>query len=263
MKYSPQRPLVRRLCAAAAGVMFLSASTASFAQAVPPAATPKEDAPTQNDRPPRPAARPVEGVVQGFNYGPEGDIESFMLAAGDGPAAQVNFPPHMSDAIAKAATVGATVKLTVEPDRGQADHPLLRLVSMIGADGVEMKLAGDDKDGHVEGTIQRLNYDRQGRVNGVVLERETFVQINPEAAAGLKLAVGQKVTVEGKQHATKSGQSVVRADSVNGSEIPHPGPKRPPHPPGGPGGPDSDRPAPPPADDGKGPPPPPDGGPAK
>ena len=235
----------RRLIAAAVATATLgSFSTLALAQAAPPPPRPGQAAP-----PPPPATRPaepLEGTVASYNFGPDGERNSMMLSTADGRTFQVNFPPNAGESLAKIA-VGSDVKLTAEPTRSMPNHPVYELASITGPDGKEMKLPkpGDEEMADVSGTVERLNYARDGRADGAVLDDGTFVHTGPEAAEAMQMKVGQKLSVKGRKRATMSGQTVVEADSVNGTPVPHPMPPR-----GGP------RPKPP-ADGAGSPPPPP------
>lgn len=217
-----KRFIVARTLAVAA-ITGASIATVVVAQDAPPAGA--------GDPPPAEmaAAQPVSGTVQAYNFGPNGEAEGVMLKVADGSMAQVNFPPHLSDAVTKSAAVGASVKLTAsparKPPRGTPDHAVYELASYTDASGKEIKVGpGQEETGHAEGAVKSLNYDRGGRVNGVVLEDGTLVHFGPEASDQLKLTTGTKVTADGKKKATASGKTVIDADTVNGTTIDRPKP---------------------------------------
>jgi hypothetical protein len=206
------------------------------------------------------SAQPLEGVAQAFNFGPDGNYESLVLSTADNRAIQLNFPPFAAGAVAQAIALGDKVTVSAYPRMSMPDHPVYELVTIAGPHGASITIPqpDDQKQAHVDGVVQRLNYARDGRVNGAVLESGDFVQVGPQAAA-LNLAPGQKLSVDGMQRPTVLGKTVIRATNVNGTaiQLPPPPGRRDRGPEGrglgdrGPG----DR------GPGDGPPPPPDGGP--
>ncbi len=222
----PTKPTAaRRLIAAAVAAATLGIfSTLSFAQPAPPPPPPAHPAPPAT----RPAV-PLQGTVTAYNFGPGGEPNGLMLSTAGGKTVQVNFPPHAADALANAAAVGADVKLTAAPTRSFPDHPVYELASIIGPDGHEMHVPkpGDEEAAKVSGTVKRLNYARDGRVDGAVLDDGTFVQSGPEGAEAADLSVGQPLSAEGHRRGAMSGQTVIEADSVNGTPVHHPAPPKP------------------------------------
>jgi len=84
---------------------------------------------------------------------------------------------------------------------GLPDHPVYELASLKNEQGRELKQPSpeDRKFVHQEGTIKTLNYARHGEVNGAVLDSGDFIHLGPSAGS-IKLAVGQKITVDGVGH---------------------------------------------------------------
>lgn len=159
----------------------------------------------------------VGGALQGFNLSPRGEVEGMLLGAEGGRTVQVNFPPPIGATITQSLKAGDSISAMAVPRMSMPDHPVYDLVSLKAGDKeIKVPRPEDAKDGKVEGTVKRLNYARDGRVNGAVLEGGEFVHVGPEAAEQIKLAVGQKVTVEGMQTTSLSGGTVVDAATVNG-----------------------------------------------
>jgi hypothetical protein len=208
-------------------------STLTFAQ-------PAQPAPGETGTPPAnvdggPATRPatptesLEGTVKSMNVGPNGDYESLMLDTGNGRITQINFSPSIASVVSRDTAMGDRIELTAEPRRGVPDHAVYELVSITGKDGRTLAInrPGDEKPGHTEGTISSINYARDGRVNGVLLDNNTFVHVRPDAAEQLVFAPGQKVVADGIERVSFSGRSVIDADNVNGTPIAHPAPPKP------------------------------------
>ncbi len=213
----------------ALGVMCVSPSSA---RADDRAAPPPQDRPAPpHDRLPRsdrPKARSApqpesfSGTVDAFNMGPRGEPNALLITDASGKIMQVNFPPWMALAIQQAVAVGDSVTLTAAPMRSMPDHAVYGLVSL-NAKGksIQIPRPGDVKSGHAEGTIKQLNYDRDGRVDGAVLISGDFVEIGP-AAGRLDLKVGAKLTADGPSQLLPGGQTLVRADTVNGTAVDRP-----------------------------------------
>ncbi len=183
--------------------------------------------------------RPVEttelsGNVQGFNRNPLGAIDSLMLTA-DGKTVQVNFPPDLGGPIAGLASAGDSVKITAEKTPHRADHEIYRLIKFVSASGKELKLSRpeDAEQVHVEGIVRQLNYAPHGEIDGVLLENGDFVHFAPHSAEQIAPKVGQKVTVDGRQHLALASGQVIEAERINDVAI-----ERRPPPRRGPGGPD-------------------------
>jgi hypothetical protein len=175
--------------------------------------------PEQGDRDRRAEAQPVSvgGALQDFNLSPRGEAEGMLLNAEGGRTVQVNFPPPVGATITQSLKAGDSVSVMAIPRLSMPDHPVYDLVSLkVGDKEIKVPRPGDAKEGKVEGTVKRLNYARDGRVDGAVLESGEFVHVGPEAAEQAKLAVGQKLTAEGRQMTSIGGRTVMDATTVNG-----------------------------------------------
>jgi len=106
-----------------------------------------------------------------------------------------------------------------DADTEKPDHKVYRLVSITAA-GKTIELAGKPSEAHVEGTIKHLNYDRSGQVDGVILDTGVLVGFAPAANATLKLQPGQKLTADGMSRQLPNGQTILTAETVNGTTVP-------------------------------------------
>ena len=228
------------------------------------------------DAPPPPDGGTVKGTVIGMNLNGDGEPNGLLIKTADGrPPSQVNFPPHMAAAIAKAAKVGATVTAETRPvpprpdgpkggpkkgpkggpkdgppdgpdgdrpapppadgpagDRPTppppppADHPVSELVSLTpdGGEAVPVTRPEDGPKVTAKGNVARLNYTREGRADGAVLDDGTLVHVGPKEAEDLKLAVGQTLDVEGTKPPKAADAKVIHATKVNGTTIERPRP---------------------------------------
>lgn len=223
--------------------------TASCALAQP---APTGLAPSSTTRPADEARQPqtVSGVVDGYNLDPRGMVGGVVIKDGD-RIAQFNLPPGMAAVVAAAAAPGQKVTFSGMPEVAVGGRAIYRFSSLTAADGkkITMPRPGDGQEMHVEGTVARLNFGPRGEVDGAVLDGGDFLHVGPREAAQLNLAIGQKISVDGRAHPMLAGHNVIHATKVNGVAIDRP---RPPE--GGPrdgGGPGADGPRP--MRDGRGP----------
>jgi hypothetical protein len=206
------------------------------------------------DRPDDKNTTQINGTVESYNLDRRGSVNGIMLKDGD-HVSQLNLPPDQGSAITAAAPIGQKIQATALEERTDGDHAVYRLVSLT-ADGKQLTISSPD-DGaptHVQGTVKSLNYTPRGDVDGAILDTGDFLQTGPGGAADTHLAIGQKITADGKSRPMTAGHNIISAGTVNGTAISRP-PRRP-GPPGmggpggerGPGGPDgrNDGPPPPP-----------------
>jgi hypothetical protein len=189
------------------------------------------------DRPGDKNTTQINGTVESYNLDRRGSVNGIMLKDGD-HLSQLNLPPDQGSAITAAAPIGQKIEATALQERTDGDHAVYRLVSMT-ADGKRLSISGPD-DGaatHIEGTVKSLNYTPRGDVDGAILDTGDFLQMGPGGAADTHLAIGQKVSADGKARPMAAGHNIISASTVNGTEI-----SRPPHHPGASdrGGPDGD-----------------------
>jgi hypothetical protein len=163
------------------------------------------------------------GALQEFNFSPKGGIEGFLLHS-EGQTVQVNVTPDVGFAVVRG--IGQNVEATVELDsdsvtHGKGDHPVYSLVTLTGTDGKALihAAAGDAETATVHGVVKRINYDRHGAANGLVLESGDFVHLEPEGMKSIGLKVGDTVTAEGAAALMPLGQQVIEAKTVNGVAV--------------------------------------------
>ena len=80
----------------------------------------------------------------------------------------------------------------------------------------------------VEGIVQQLNFAKNGKPNGAVLDSGHFVHMKPRGAQAVGLHVGQTLNIQGKLKGNGSdGPPVIEAEMVNGIDVTsaHPGKK--------------------------------------
>lgn len=203
---------------AAGALISIAAAPITFAQPMPP------DPPRRG--PGGPATRPAEetqnlkGVIQSYNYAPGGEVDALMIKQGDA-LVQVNLPPRMGAIVPSVAAEGDEVTIVAAPRLGMPGHSVYELVSLTGKNGKQLSVPkpGDERIQHAEGNIKQLNYDREGRVNGAVLDNGDFVHLPPDRAASLKLNVGDNLKVDGVGRPMLSGHQSIEAYSVNGTEV--------------------------------------------
>jgi ABC-type polysaccharide/polyol phosphate export permease len=81
----------------------------------------------------------MKGVVEGFNYGPRGNVESLLMKC-DGRLVQANFPSRSAADVTKAVAVGNEVSVVGIVEEQQADHPICR-ISKLAVKGQEITVA--------------------------------------------------------------------------------------------------------------------------
>ena len=165
-----------------------------------------------------------QGLLQEFNLSPRGAIEGFLLHNGDGVTVQVNVTPDVGFAVVRG--IGQNVEATVEPDdesakHGKGNHAVYRLISLTGNNGNPLIFAnhGDGGIATVQGVVKRINYNRQGEANGVVLESGEFIYLGPDGMKHAGLKVADQLTAEGSAALMPLGQQVIEATSVNGVAV--------------------------------------------
>jgi hypothetical protein len=163
------------------------------------------------------------GLLQDFNHSSKGGIEGFLLHT-DGQTVQVNVTADVGFAVVRG--IGQNVEATVEVDsvavkHGKGDHPVYNLVTLTGNDGKALihSATGDAGVVTVQGIVKRINYDRHGAANGVVLESGDFIHLTPEGMKRIGLKAGDQVTAEGTASLMPLGQQVIEAKTVNGTSV--------------------------------------------
>jgi hypothetical protein len=82
------------------------------------------------------------------------------------------------------------------------------------------------------GKVIQLNYNREGEVDGFLLNNGVFAKTPPPFSTTLTsmVSVGSQVSVTGYSHQTMSGRTVLDVQSINGQTIAY-APPPPPQPP--------------------------------
>jgi hypothetical protein len=198
-------------------------------QQTPPATAPRDNSKAQS----------ISGTVDGYNLDPRGIVNGIVVKQDDGRMAQFNLPPEAAGTIAAAAGVGQKVTVAGEPQTLVGDRGVFRLSSLSTADGKQFNLPSPRDGGpggggrlpwqvaHVDGVVKQLNYSPRGEVDGAQLDTGDFVHVGPRDAASLNLAVGQKVSADGRGHPMLAGHTALDATKVNGTTIEQPPPPRP------------------------------------
>jgi len=157
----------------------------------------------------------LKGAVERFNHSPEGRYESLLLKSGD-KLVQVNFPKTMAAELTKAVATGDQISVVAVAVEAKGDHPVYRLQKLTTAKGGEIAM-----ERKLHGVVKYLNYTRHGEVNGAVLENGDFVHLGPKGAKLVKLAIGEKLSMEGAATTMSDGNLVMEEPSeVNGVKMP-------------------------------------------
>ena len=154
---------------------------------------------------------------------------------------QLNFPPDVGAIVVAAAPVGQTVKATGIAETQAGDPaPVFRMVSLTGGNEQDdftgrggFRADADACGGDGEAVELHAAWGSGRRDSGQWKFRGGATPIR-ERSAMLKLAVGEKISAEGRGHAMVIGHSVIGADKVNDQTIERP--RRGPEDRGGPGG---------------------------
>jgi hypothetical protein len=168
-------------------------------------------------------AERVHGILEEFNFSPQGGIEGFLLHS-DGQTVQVNVTPDVGFAVVRG--IGQQVEATVEPvmrsgKHPKGGHPVYQLVMLVGTDGKTLihSSAGSADIVNVQGTVKRINYARTGEPNGMILESGEFIHVKPEGMKRIELKQGDQVTALGTAAMMPLGQQVIEAKIINGSAV--------------------------------------------
>jgi hypothetical protein len=166
------------------------------------------------------------GTIESLNVSPKGFFEGFLLRTGK-KIVQINLPKEDSGRLGSDLNPGQQVTAEVESEepRGEPKHEVFLLVRFADAKG---RLAEDHEHSsrHFFGCVESLNYARHGEVNGGMLDSGDFLHLKPEGARALKLKAGMQVEGHGNSKSMVGGHSVIDAEEVNGTLIPHHAPKK-------------------------------------
>lgn len=175
----------------------------------------------------------LKGVVERFNYSPQGSYESLLVKSGD-KLVQVNFPPHMMTEMTASVATGDQIGVVAVAEDSKGDHPVYKLQKLTTAKGVDVVMREPKPGEHpkpesvekpenvekVEGVVKYLNYAHRGEVNGAVLESGDFIHLGPHGVELVKLAVGQKLSIEGAAATKVDGyRAMDHPSKVNGVDV--------------------------------------------
>lgn len=186
--------------------------------------------------PATPTPASVSGSITQLNYGPEMEADSFILNNNT----IVNLPPHVACKLGAALSKGAAVQLQGYSSTTASGMQALEATSVsVGGKTYTLPQPGQFTAYSGSAKIAQFNYDRQGNVDGFLLDNGVFAKIPPNslASVGTTPALGATVAITGDAHQTIGGQTVVHAQTINGQTIAPPAPAGPPTPPAGPGAP--------------------------
>jgi len=201
-----------------AGFLLLAASILS-AQAAPPAP------PAANSG----GYSSVSGAISQLNYGPEMEVTSFLVNKNT----LVTFPPHVGAVLAPVLNSGENVQVTGYGNPTATGMQRIELVT-INADGKTLSVPQPGQFTSYNGAarVTQLNYNREGDVDGFLLDNGVFAKTPPPFSATLTstVSVGSQVSVTGYSHQAMNGRTVVDVQSINGQAIAYapPGPPPPP-----------------------------------
>ena len=120
--------------------------------------------------------------------------------------------------------IGQNVEAVAEPEstkHQRGDHPVYRLVKLLGTDGKVLIFAerGDEQDVTIVGTVKRINYAKNGAADGVILDSGDLVHLSPAGMKNSGLKVGDQVTAEGTASVMPLGQQFIEAKIINGAAV--------------------------------------------
>jgi hypothetical protein len=199
---------------AKSGVVSLTFACASLllAQASPPPRSPSNGS--------------VSGTISQLNYGAEMEVTSFLLNGNT----LVTFPPHVGLALNSALKAGENVEVSGygSPTPSGMQRIELQTIS-IGGKTLTVPQPGQFTSYSTSGKVIQLNYNREGDVDGFLLDNGVFAKTPPpfSAALGSMVSVGSRVSLTGYSHQTMGGRTVVDAQSINGQAIAYAQPRSP------------------------------------
>lgn len=165
----------------------------------------------------------LSGTVQSYNVDMNGMYASMNIMQSDGRAVQVNFPAAVGPTVAKSVNVGDHVSVTALPRLSMPDHPVYAIESLTAkGKNIDVSHKAGPGQAHVQGKIAHFNYDRQGRMNGVVLSSGETVLIAPRIAQHMDLQLGQDFRADGRIRPAMGGNTIIMAGRINGVPIPRP-----------------------------------------
>lgn len=198
---------------------FLVAASYLSAQAGPPGPPP----------PPFGSSGSVSGTISQLNYGPEMDVTSFLVNGNT----LVTFPPHVGPGLSPILRSGETVEINGYTSSTASGMQRIELVTInAGGKTFSVPQPGQFTTYSGSGKVTQLNYNREGDVDGFLLDNGVFVKVPPPASAtlGSSVQIGSQLSITGYSHQSMTGRTVVDLQSLNGQTVAYapPGPPRPP-----------------------------------
>jgi hypothetical protein len=177
------------------------------------------------------ATTTVNGSITGLNYGPEGEVDGFVLSNN----VLVNVPRAWSAKLDGVAHTGDQVSVTGWQTASPSGMRIIDSQTLkVGSKTFSRDQAGQAQAFQGSSTIKQLNYGRRGEVNGFLLQNGMLARTTPFAVVPAQIKVGTSVTISGTVHQTMAGMNVIDVQTLaaNGQTIamaapPPPRPERP------------------------------------
>ena len=203
------------------GTLVLAPASVSIMLAQGPPGPPPP--PTSND------LASISGSISQLNYGTEMEVTSFLMNGN----VLVTFPPHVGWALASTSKRGQDVQVTGYSRSTPSGMQRMELQTLnAGGRTLTVPQPGQGTSYTASGKVMQLNYNREGDVDGLLLDNGVFAKTPPPLSASVtaNVSVGSQVSVSGYSHQTMSGQTVVDVQSINGQTLAAapPGPPPPP-----------------------------------
>ncbi|MDU0370649.1 hypothetical protein ACFPAF_09620 [Hymenobacter endophyticus] len=145
-------------------------------------------------------------------------VDGFVLNTGSATDT-VRLPRHAAQQLMAAAKAGSRVTVNGYRHTGPDGRAALHMVSLT-AGGQTIKptpptpsaTPPTEASTTVKGTVSSLRKDREGRVNGLILNDQTIVRVPPHAAEQLsaKLRTGATIEATGYLHTPRTGEVALR-----------------------------------------------------
>ena len=197
----------------------LLAASVLYAQVGPPAPPPPNSA----------APSSISGTISQLNYGPEMEVTSFLVNGNT----LVVFPPHVSAVLGSTLRSGENVEVTGYGGSTATGMQRLELATLnVGGRTLSVPQPGKFTSYSGAGRVTQLNYNREGDVDGFLLDNGVFAKTPPPVSVSLAstVSVGSQVSITGYSHQAMNGRTVVDVQSINWQTVAYapPGPPRPP-----------------------------------
>lgn len=186
------------------------------------------------------------GKVKSVLKNDHDDVDGLLLDSG----LRIHFPPHMGERITAVVKVGDKVEVEGRQEvtpRGDKVFEITKLTSgkeMVEVDHPRPKPGSKgpriEEPMNASGKVTEYAQNPHGDVDGLILKDGTVVKFPPHQSQELQklVAIGDKVTIEGRRHVTPRGDVHLHADRIEAGgqtlerEGPKHGPKGPKHGPG-------------------------------